>query len=108
MSDPVPNLPGMTIGEELTELEGKKLIPPLVPTADGWAEPRPGPCSCGSDRMLVGWTACSCRNDTVTPGHRTWECTTCGQRFALGCQGSADPGPMEAYGCGSGGRGAGR
>ena len=107
MSDPVPTVSGMAIGDELTELEGKKLIPSLVRTSDGWAERRPGPCACGSSRALVGWAACSCRNDTVAPGHRTWECATCGHRVALGCLGSVDPGPMEAYGCGSSRRGAG-
>src|SRR5699024_9652453 len=108
MSGLVLSLSGMAIGDVLTELEGKKLIPPLVRTVDGWAEPRPDPCLCGRGQLLVGWAACSCRDDAVAPGHRTWECSACGHRVALGCRGSADPGPMEAYGCGSSGWGAGR
>lgn len=96
------------MAERITEFEGLQVIPPLYRTPEGWAEERSAACACGEERFLIGWAACACRTDTLAPGHRTWECTACGQRVALGCRGSADPGPMEAYGCGSGGRGAGR
>src|SRR5699024_776442 len=82
----------------LHEFEGKFLIPPLVRVAGGWAEQQPPPCACGSGRALIGWTSCGCRVDVLAPGHRTWECVDCGRYVALGCHGSAGPGPMESYG----------
>lgn len=47
------------------EHEGLRLTPPLVRTAQGWAEQCPLECSCGGGRFLVGWPACSCRTDTL-------------------------------------------
>ena len=86
----------------ITEYQGLQVIPPLIHTAQGWAEQQPMTCSCGSVQFLIGWTACSCRTDTVAPGHRTWECRACGHRSVLGCLGKAGPGPMDSYGCRTG------
>lgn len=86
----------------MTECGVLRVIPPLVRTAQGWAEQQPSDCSCGSRRFLVGWTACSCRRDTLAPGHRTWECQQCHRREVLGCLGAAGPGPIEGYGCRTG------
>ncbi|GAB4097771.1 hypothetical protein GCM10028787_32460 [Brachybacterium horti] len=83
----------------IAEYEGLRLIPPLVRTAQGWAERRSSECSCGGRRFLVGWTACSCRTDTLGPGHRTWECQQCGRRAVLGCLEAPVMGPLDEYGC---------
>src|SRR5699024_113530 len=65
---------------------------------EGWAEEQPAMCPCGGERFLIGWAACSCRTDTLAPGHRTWECLACRRRTALGCLGPAGLGPMQSYG----------
>lgn len=87
------------MGEVLYEWEGKLLLPPLVRTSRGWAQQQPPPCGCGSQSSLQGWTACSCRDDTVGPGHTTWICRECDKRTAVGCLGQRGLGPMESYGC---------
>ncbi|GAB4097668.1 hypothetical protein GCM10028787_31430 [Brachybacterium horti] len=83
----------------IEEYGGMRLIPPLVRSAEGWAEQRPRECACGSRRFLVGWMACSCRTDTLGPGHRTWECRECGRRELLGCLELPELGPLDEYGC---------
>ena len=95
------------MGEVMHEYNGKLLFPPLVRTPQGWAEQQPPRCACGSARNLIGWTACSCRSDTGAPGHRTWTCRDCGLSTAVGCLGPAGLGPMESYGCRTGGGRAG-
>lgn len=90
------------MAERLTEFEGLRVIPPLVRTLEGWAEEQPSACGCGGERFLIGWTACSCRTDTLAPGHRTWECLACRRHDALGCLGPSGLGPMESYGCRNG------
>jgi len=50
----------------------------LIRTPQGWMEPRPPRCSCGSDRHLIGWIACPCGEGPHTGGHRTWQCRECG------------------------------
>lgn len=83
----------------LDEVGGKLLLPPLVRVPGGWAEQGPEPCSCGGLGYLVGWVACSCRSDTLAPGHRTWQCAGCATLTRVGCLGLAGQGPMESYGC---------
>ena len=83
----------------IAELAGLRLIPPLVRSTEGWVEQRPIQCSCGNGRFLVGWMACSCRTDTLGPGHRTWECQQCGRRAVLGCLEAPVMGPLDEYGC---------
>lgn len=99
MSHCLPRLCCMAMAERMTESEGLQVIPALLRTREGWAEEQPSVCACGSEQFLIGWTACSCRTDTISPGHRTWECLACSRCTALGCLGPAGLGPMESYGC---------
>lgn len=82
--------------ETLTHLDARELVPPLRRTVEGWAEPFPPACGCGSAQFLVGWTACSCGSDAVGPGHRTRECR---RRDVLGCVAKPLMGPLDKYGC---------
>ncbi|WP_152351546.1 hypothetical protein [Brachybacterium subflavum] len=78
----------MTMGETISEYDGKKLIPPMTRTDTGWAEQRPTPCPvCDTAENMIGWLACACRRDTLMGGHRTWICQRCGHRRVLGCLG---------------------
>lgn len=71
----------------------------LIRTPDGWTEPMPPQCGCGSTRFLIGWTHCLCGQGPLTGGHRTWTCRACEKRQAVGCTGHRGLGPMEEYGC---------
>lgn len=95
------NLSSVPIGAPLTELDGLAIVPALIRTPHGWIEQAPTRCgSCEGTRLLIGWTACGCRSDTLAPGHRTWTCQECGQHERVGCQDAdAQRGPMEEYGC---------
>ncbi|GAB4097801.1 hypothetical protein GCM10028787_32760 [Brachybacterium horti] len=88
-------------GVKLTELDGRTILPPLIRTPRGWAERPPSRCgACEGTQLLVGWTACACRTDTLAPGHRTWTCQTCGQHDRLGClDATSQARPMQEYGC---------
>lgn len=95
------DLKSVQMGALLTELDGLAIVPPLIRTPHGWTEQSPVRCgSCEGTRFLIGSTACSCRTDTLAPGHRTWTCRECGQHERVGCLGAgAQRGPMEEYGC---------
>lgn len=72
----------------------------LIRTPQGWAEPRPPRCSCGSDQHLIGWIACPCGEGPHVAGHRTWQCRECGFSTHVGCTGNDAKGFMREYGCG--------
>ncbi len=95
------DLSSIPIGESLLELDGLAIVPALIRAPGGWIEQSPVSCgSCEGTRFLIGWAACSCRSDTLAPGHRTWECRECGQHERVGCLGAGGQrGPMEEYGC---------
>lgn len=79
------------MSETIHEYDGLRVIPPLTRTAAGWMQQPPTPClQCGAVEHLVGWHACSCRSDTLAPGHRTWICQRCDHRRVLGCLEAAD------------------
>lgn len=40
----------------------------LIRTPQGWVEPCPPRCSCGSDGHLIGWIACPCGEGPHTGG----------------------------------------
>lgn len=95
------NLNSTPMGATLTEWDGQLIVPPLIRTPRGWIEQAPSRCeNCGGDSILIGWTACACRTDTLAPGHRTWTCQKCGQHERVSClDASAQRGPMDEYGC---------
>src|SRR5690625_6074153 len=56
------------MGATLTEWDGQLIVPPLIRTPRGWIEQAPSRCeNCGGDSILIGWTACACRTDTLAP-----------------------------------------
>ena len=69
-------LNGIPMGGTLTEIGGLAIVPALIRTPHGWIEQAPNRCgSCKGTRLLIGWTACSCRSDTLCtdtePGNAT-------------------------------------
>src|SRR5699024_6560480 len=65
-------------------LEGAGMNDWLIRTPQGWVEPMPPACRCGSTRYMIGWTWCGC-DGARNGGHRSWCCRVCEARTLPGC-----------------------